>query len=110
MKRIPKLSICAWLVVGALVCVFTVAGVCVAQEAKGLAVDTYIAQGYSAIGPITVESVSSKSLVLFAVPKNLARQGISLTQLKKQQSVYVFQKSKEVIVYTLTAKEVRNDT
>jgi hypothetical protein len=70
-----------------------------------------------------VESVSSKSLELYALPKSirvglegrnvsvttLDKQRIAVTQLERGARVYVLQKGKEVIVYSLPGKAVRDD-
>lgn len=90
---------------------------------EGLDVQKYIANGYSSIGPITVESVSNQTLVLFTAPKNikinltgrtvrtvdLSNRSLALSSLKKGARVYVFQKKNEVIVCSLPKKEARND-
>lgn len=79
--------------------------------------------GYSSMGPIQVLSVDAKTLTLYSQPKNttvslqgrafnvrdLIGNGLTLTDLKKGTSVYVLQKSKEVLIVALPAKEVRND-
>ncbi|MBM3299543.1 MAG: hypothetical protein FJY85_06290 [Deltaproteobacteria bacterium] len=90
-------------------------------EAETIDVGNYISRGYSVVGPIRVESVSSKSLELYALPKNIlvALEGrnvsmmtldmrrITLAQLERGSHVYVLQRGEEVIVYSLPAKEVR---
>lgn len=91
--------------------------------AEGLDVQKYIANGYSSIGPIPVESISNQTLVLYTNPKSiqvnlkgkivrsmdLSKRGLALSSLKKGDHVYVFQKKSEVIVVLLPKKEVRND-
>lgn len=85
----------------------------------------YIAKGYSSMGPIKVDSMDSKTLTLTLCtqPKktkisltgktvtvlDVKKNKLSLATLKKGTRVYVLQKSREVLIVVLTAKEARND-
>lgn len=100
-----------------------VLALCTGAEAKDFKVMEYIAEGYSAMGPIQVLSADAKSLTLYSQPKNItvSFQGrsldvrdltgnkLALTDLKKGTRVYVLQKAKEVLIVALPPKEVRND-
>jgi hypothetical protein len=85
----------------------------------------YIAKGYSSMGPIKVDSMDTKTLTLtlYSQPKktkkgltektvsvlDVKKRKLSLAALTKGTRVYVLQKSKEVLIIVLTAKEARND-
>lgn len=96
---------------------------CPPAIADAFDVNLYIAKGYAPIGPVQVDSISSNTLVLYTQPKktsvNLKGRTVSvmdqsnkpltLASVTKGTWAYVLQKTKEVIIVVLPAKEVRDD-
>ena len=123
MKRVGVVNQPCVSVVCFMAAVLVVLALCTGAEAKEFDVMEYIAEGYSAMGPIQVLSADAKSLTLYSQPKNvtvnlqgralsvrdLTGNKLALTDLKKGTRVYVLQKAKEVLIVVLPPKEVRND-